>query len=98
MRVLRSEAKKRKDAAFEFEKGGRSDLADKEKKELAILEAYLPAELDDAALTAIVRDAVNAAGSVTQKDFGRIMGEVIKRTGGAASGDRVSAIVKSMLG
>ncbi len=94
--VLRSEAKKRRDAIAEFGRGGRKDLAEKEAAELAILEAYLPRELDEAALTAIVRDVV-AEGKFTANDFGRAMGEAMKRVKGQASGDRVAALVRKYI-
>ncbi|KKW18666.1 MAG: hypothetical protein A2131_00310 [Candidatus Sungbacteria bacterium GWC2_49_10] len=96
--VLRSEAKKRRDAIAEFEKGGRPDLVEKEKQELVILEAYLPAQLDDAAIAATIRSVVAEFGSVGAKDFGRVMGEVMKRLEGRASGDRVSRAVAAVLG
>ena len=96
--VLRSDAKKRRDAIAEFEKGGRPDLVEKEKQELVILEAYLPAQLDDAAIAATIRSVVAEFGSVGAKDFGRVMGEVMKRLEGRASGDRVSRAVAAVLG
>lgn len=96
--VLRSEAKKRRDAIAEFEKGRRPDLVEKEKQELSILEAYLPAELDDAAIGTVVKSVVAEFGSVGAKDFGRVMGEVMKRLKGTASGDRVSRAVREVLG
>ena len=96
--LVRSEGKKRKDAIIEFERGNRADLAEKEKRELAILEAYLPLELDDAALGEVVQDVISSFGPVTKKDFGRIMGEIMKRIHGTASGDRVSAKVKEAIG
>lgn len=95
--VIRSETKKRRDAMAEFEKGGRKDLADKEAAELKILEAYLPAEISEEELEGIVKEVVSRLGAVTQKDFGRIMGEVMKRTKGRAGGERVSGAVKRLL-
>lgn len=94
---IRSEAKKRKDATEEFEKGGRRDLAEKETAELKILENYLPAEMPDEDLEKIAKEVVAGLGEVTQKDFGRVMGEVMKRMKGEAGGDRVSAAVKKLL-
>lgn len=96
--VLRFEAKKRRDAIAEFEKGRRPDLVEKEKQELSILEAYLPAELDDAVIGDAVKRVVAEFGNVGAKDFGRVMGEVMKRLKGRASGDRVSRAVKEALG
>ena len=95
--ALRSETKKRRDAIVEFEKGGRADLVEKESAELKILEAYLPKEMGDEELEKLVDDTVAGLGSVTIKDFGRVMGEMMKKVKGQASGDRVSAAVKKML-
>lgn len=95
--VIRSEVKKRKDAIAEFEKGGRKELAEKEIAESKILEAYLPAEISEEEIEKIVREVVAAAGVVTPKDFGRVMGEAMKKIKGQASGDRVSGAVKKFL-
>lgn len=91
--VIRNEAKRRKDAAAEYEKGNRRDLAEKELKELEILKQYLPAEVDDAAIEVAVSEAVSEIGQ-DPKQFGRIMGLAMKKLGSGASGDRVSAAVK----
>lgn len=95
--VIRSEAKKRKDAIVEFEKGGRRELAAKETTEAKILEAYLPAEMGDTDLEKIVQEVIGGMDGVTQKDFGKIMGDVMRRVKGQASGDRVSGAVKFFL-
>lgn len=92
--TLRSEVKKRKDSIQEFNKGGRQDLIDKETAELKILEVYLPAEMSDEALEAIVKKIIDNFGSEAGvKDFGKIMGLVMKETKGQVSGDRVSKTV-----
>ena len=95
--VIHSEAKKRRDAIAEFEKGGRKDLADKESAELKILEGYLPQELSDEEIEKIVREVVVETGISDPTMFGRIMGEVMKRVKGRASGERMSAAVKKLL-
>lgn len=95
--VLRTEVKKRKDSVEGFERGGRAELAEKERREIKIIEPYLPKELSDGDLEKIVREAVGAAGNATEKDFGRVMGEAMKRARGQASGDRVSRLVKKHL-
>ena len=95
--VMRTEVKRRKDAATEYEKGNRRDLADKELKELDILKQYLPAEVDDAVVESAVSGAVSEVGK-DPKQFGRIMGLAMKKLGGTASGDRVSAAVKKAIG
>ena len=104
--VLRSEVKKRRDSITEFEKGRRKDLADKESAELKILEVYMPQEMSDEEIEKIVKEVIAGAGEVTEKpfdkargrDFGRLMGEVMKHVKGQASGDRVSGMVKKALG
>lgn len=95
--VLRSEVKRRKDAIREFEKGGRRDLVDKESSELAILEVYLPPELSDEELERILLAVLQKIGSVTAKDFGRIMGEVMEEVKGQASGDKIGRRVREIL-
>ena len=94
MAVLRSEAKKRRDAAEAYRKAKREELAAKEDTELAILERYLPQELSDEEIEKLLQPLV-AGASI--KDFGRVMGTAMKATGGRALGDRVSAAVKRML-
>lgn len=95
--AIRTEVKKRRDAIQEFEKGNRKDLADKESAELKILEKYLPQELPDEEIEKIVKEVVAGLGEVTVKDFGRVMGEVMKRVKGQASGDRVSGAARKAL-
>lgn len=96
--AIRSEAKKRKDAIAEFEKGGRKDLSDKEAAELRILEKYLPQEISDDEIAKIIREVIAGMGAVDLKDFGRVMAEAMKRVRGQASGGRVSAAVRKILG
>lgn len=95
--VMRLEAKKRRDSIQEFKKGGRVDLVEKEKHELAVLELYLPQEMSDEDLERTVKEAIVGLGRVSEKDFGRVMGEVMRRVRGVASGDRVSILVKKFL-
>ncbi len=92
--VLRSEAKKCRDAASEFQKGGRADLAEKESRELSILEKYLPAELSDEEIEKL---AAPLAKGASASDFGRVMGAAMKEIAGRASGERVAAVVKKVL-
>jgi len=95
--VIKSEIKKRKDSIEAYRAGGRPDLADKEKKEEEILEAYLPPQMSDEELEKIVRETVVSLGEVSQKDFGRIMGQVMGKAKGKADGNKVSEIVKKVL-
>jgi uncharacterized protein len=95
--VLRSEAKKRKEAALEYEKGGRKELAEKEKKELKILEEYLPEQLSEEELRKIAEKAVEKTGAERLKDMGKVMAEIMKETKGKADGSRAISIVKEIL-
>jgi uncharacterized protein YqeY len=97
MDVLGKEVKKLKDSLEAFSAGGRADLADKAKAEIALLEAYLPAQLDDDALRAIVKERAASVGAAGPKDFGKVMSEVMKEAKGRAEGSKVSAMVKEVL-
>lgn len=96
--VIRSESKKRREAVVEYEKAGRQESAEKETRELKILEKYLPVELSDEEIEKIAQETIGQRGDITQKDFGRLMGEVMKRVKGQASGDRVGKILKNKIG
>lgn len=91
--ILRSEAKKRRDAAEAFRGAGREELAAKEDTERLIIERYLPQEMSDEEIEKLLQPMVAGA---TMKDFGRVMGTAMKAAAGRASGDRVSAMVKRM--
>ncbi|MDP2663873.1 MAG: GatB/YqeY domain-containing protein [bacterium] len=97
LEVISSEAKKRKESISEFEKGGRRDLAEKEKKELIILEKYLPEQMSEEDLREIVREAVKKVGASNQKDIGKVMAELMPRVKGRADGSLVSKMVKEFL-
>jgi hypothetical protein len=92
--VLKRQAKQRKDSISEYEKGGRADLVDKEKKELEILESYLPAELSDSRIKEIVKKKIGEIGISRKADFGKLMGAVMKEVSGNADGDKVKKIVE----
>jgi uncharacterized protein len=93
--VLKKEAKKRKEAIVLYEKGGRMDLADKEKNELKILTAYLPQELSDEEIKNIIRKKIDELGAGI--NFGKLMGEVMKEVAGRADGQKISGLVKEEL-
>jgi hypothetical protein len=95
--VVSSEIKKRKEAALEFEKGKRQDLADKEKKELEILKAYLPEQLSEEEIRNLVKEIIEKVGAKTQKDMGKVMSQLMPRIKGKADGAMVSSIVKELL-
>ena len=95
--VVSFEAKKRKESISEFEKGERRDLAEKEKKELAILEKYLPEQISEEDLKKLVREAIEKIGASNQKDMGKIMAELMPKVKGRADGNLVSKTVKDLL-
>lgn len=96
--VLQKEAKKRKDSIAEFEKGGRKDLADKERSELAVIEEYLPKEISDEEILRVVHDGIREFGSPTAADFGALMKIIMPTLKGRASGDRITRLVREALG
>ena len=98
IRVVRSIAKQHKESIEQFRAAGREDLASKEEAELEILSVYLPAEMDQAQLEAIVDAVIADTGASSMKDMGGVIKEVIARTGGQAEGGAVSSIVKGKLG
>ena len=95
--VLRRERKRRLDAAQQFRDGGREELATQEEGEAELIAGYLPAELGDDELDALVAEAVAESGAATPQDMGKVMGLVMPRVGGRADGKRVSAQVKEAL-
>ena len=95
--VLRRERKRRAEAADAYREAGRTDLAEAEEREAALIEGYLPAELSDDELQRIVGDAVAESGASSAKEMGRVMSIVMPRVGGRADGKRVSALVREKL-
>jgi uncharacterized protein YqeY len=95
--VLRRERKRRLEAAETFRGAGRSELAEQEETEAGLIEHYLPAELDDAALETMVSEAIAETGASDPKDMGQVMKVVMAKTGGRADGKRVSAQVREAL-
>lgn len=98
--VLRSEAKKRAEAAEAYEQAGRPESAAKERAELAVIEGYLPAAIGDDELAAIVDEevaAAAAAGNTGPKAMGAVIKAVRERAGASADGAKVASLVKSAL-
>ncbi len=96
--VLRREAKKRREAAEAFAGAGRAEQAERERAEEGVLAAYLPAQLEDADLAALVADVVTGTGAAGMKDMGRVMGAVQAAVAGRAEGGRVAVEVRRQLG
>ena len=95
--VLRRERKRRREAEETFREAGRDELATKEASEAELIEGYLPQELDDAALEALVKAGVEATGASSPRDMGRVIKHVMEAAGGRADGKRVSTKVKEAL-
>lgn len=96
--VILKEVKQRRESASEFEKGNRSEMAAKERAEAEILSAYLPAQLSDDELVAIINEVIAQTGAQTVQDMGKVMGQVTARTHGQADGARIANLVRSRLG
>lgn len=95
--VIKKQIKQRQDSIDGFEKGGRADLADKEKAELAILKAYLPEEISPAQLEEIITAAIAEVGAKTKAEMGKVMKVVQAKTAGRADNRLVSQLVSSRL-
>lgn len=97
IKVVASSIKKRKDSAEIYIKNGRQDLADKELAEIKVLEKYLPAQLDDEAIKAIINEVIASLDDSMKKNFGAVMKNVMAKVGSSAEGKRVSELIKGML-
>lgn len=95
--VIKKQIKQRQDSIEQYEKGGRQDLADKEKQEFVILKAYLPEEMSASDIEKIVSVVIKETGSQGMKDMGKVMKEVGSRLGGKADNRTVSEAVKKIL-
>lgn len=96
--ILQKQAKQRKEAIAGFESGGRTESAEKEKKELSILESYLPKQASQEEIGKIVLAAIAEVGAVNKKDFGQVMKAVTGKLKGQADGKVISRIVTEELG
>jgi uncharacterized protein YqeY len=95
--VLQRERKRRLEAAEAYRDGGREDLAGAEEAEADLIASYLPQQLSDDELRAIVGDAVAESGASSPKEMGKVMAAVMPQVKGRADGKRVSAVVKELL-
>jgi uncharacterized protein YqeY len=96
--VLDKMVKQRRDSVEQFQNGGRNDLADIELAEIAILDTYLPEQLSDSELDALIDEAVNATGAESIRDMGKVMGQIKTKAAGRADMGAVGAKVKARLG
>jgi uncharacterized protein YqeY len=95
--VVASEAKKRREAEEAFLKGGRPELAGKEKAELEVLLSYLPEQLTEEQIRALVKEAIQKTEAASAKDMGKVMGELALKVKGKADGALVANIVKELI-
>ena len=96
--VLEKMIKQRKESIVAFEKGARADLVAKESAEIVILQPYLPAQLGEAELDALIAEAIAATGAASIKDMGKVMGMVKAKAAGKADMGAVGARIKAKLG
>ncbi len=97
VQVLQRERKRRLEAADAYREGGRADRAEAEEQEADIIASYMPEQLSDEDLSAIVGDAVAESGASSPQEMGKVMGLVMPKVKGRADGKRVSAAVREKL-
>jgi uncharacterized protein YqeY len=95
--VVQKEVKKRRDSIEQFEKGGRPELAEKEKKEISVLEAYLPKPLSAEELEQLVKATIQETGATSKKDMGPVIKAVQAKAAGRADGKTISGLVGKLL-
>jgi uncharacterized protein YqeY len=95
--VIEKMIKQRRDSIAQYEKAARQDLADQEKFEISVIEAYLPQQLSAAEIDAVLAEAIAATGAKGPQDMGKVMGVVKAKLAGRADMGRVSALVKARL-
>lgn len=96
--VLNRELKKRQESLAEFEKAGRGDLVEQVQEEIRILRQYLPEPLDEAALLALIDEAIRETGAASKRDLGKVMGFLMPKVKGRADGKKVNQLVQQRLG
>lgn len=97
LQVIASAVKQRKESIELFEKGGRQDLVEKEKKEMAILQSYLPQQISDEELRTKVKEAIVQSGASDVKQMGKVMKILVPQLVGRAEGDSISRMVRACL-
>ena len=96
--VLDKMIKQRKESLVQFQAGHRQDLVDKESAEITLLQGYLPSQLSDADIDALIHDAITATGAASIKDMGKVMGLIKGKAQGRADMAQVGAKIKAKLG
>ena len=95
--VLAQLAKQRRDSIEQYRQAGGNDLAETEAQELAIIEEYLPGQLSDEEVGAVVDEIIASVGATSVKDMGKVMGQVMQQLKGRAQGQKIQAMVKAKL-
>ncbi len=95
--VVQKEVKKRRDSIEQFEKGGRAELAEKEKKEIPVLEAFLPKALSPEELEQLVKASIQELGATSKKEMGAVIKAVQAKAAGRADGKTISGLVGKLL-
>ena len=96
--MLQGMIKQRNESVALYEKGNRADLAEKEKAEIAVIERFLPQQMDEAAVEAAIREAIAATGAASIKDMGKVVGQLKAKYAGQIDFSKASAAVKKALG
>lgn len=96
--VLAKEVKQRQDVMPEYQKAGRTETVASLTQEIQILQEYLPAQLSEAELTAIIQETITAAGATGKKDLGKVMAALMPKVKGRSDGKEVNRIVNALLG
>jgi len=96
--VMTKMVKQRRDSIQQYTSGGRADLADKEQAEIVIIEQYLPKQMDEAAVAAVIKAAISETGAAGPKDMGKVMGVLKAKYAGQMDFQKASAAVKAALG
>ena len=97
LKIIQKQVKQRQDAAAQYKDAGREDLYDKEMAEIAIYEASLPKQLDDADLETRIKEIITKVGAASMKDIGKVMGTASKELSGIADGKRINECAKALL-
>jgi uncharacterized protein YqeY len=97
IKILNTQAKKRREAMEMYEQGGRDDMFAIEKEELDVIMEFLPKQLDDEELKSIIKEVIEEVGAAQPSDMGKVMGPVMKKTAGKAEGNKVRQLVQELL-
>jgi uncharacterized protein YqeY len=95
--ILDKQVKQRRDSIAQYDKAGRDDLADQERNEMVILQEYLPEQLTDSEIDALIQQAIDTTGASAMSDMGKVMGFITPKAKGRADMGKISGLIKSRL-